>query len=285
VTVAPGNGAALQVRDVDFSYGQLQVLFGVSIDVSPGEALALLGTNGAGKSTLLKVVAGLERPSRGDVHFDGLDITGLAAERLPGRGLLLVVGGRSVFTDMTVEENLEMQALTARLRPAHLRQRLDTVFTTFPVLADRRRQRAGTLSGGEQQQVALAKALLLEPKLLCIDELSLGLAPVVVGELIEVVRRIQASGVSLVVVEQSLNIAAELCERSVFLEKGQVRFEGPTRELLTRDDIARAVFLGGPEQAVAPSAKPSRRGTRTKTLVTKATPTGSTPPGVLEVEP
>jgi ABC-type branched-subunit amino acid transport system ATPase component len=284
VTGEPTMGAALQARDIDFSYGQLQVLFGVSIDVSPGEALALLGTNGAGKSTLLKVIAGLDRASRGQVQFDGQDITEEAAERLPGRGLLLVVGGRSVFTDMTVEENLEMQALTARLRPAELRERLDAVFATFPVLADRRRQRAGTLSGGEQQQVALAKALLLDPKLLCIDELSLGLAPVVVGELIEVVRRIKAAGVSLIVVEQSLNIAAEICERSVFLEKGEVRFEGPTRELLDRDDIARAVFLGASDPAAAAPAKPLRRSSRRQPLANRTTGRAPAPQDVAEVE-
>jgi len=235
---------ALQASGIDFSYGQLQVLFGVSLEVHAGEAVALLGTNGAGKSTLLRVIAGLERPVRGTVSYLGADITGAPAESLPGKGLLLVVGGRSVFADMTVAENLEMEAFTARLRRAALDERLAVVYSAFPVLASRRRQKAGTLSGGEQQQLALAKALLLDPKVLCIDELSLGLAPLVVGQLLESVRRIHATGVSVVVVEQSLNIAAEICERSVFLEKGQVRFEGPTRDLLARDDIARAVFLG-----------------------------------------
>ena len=244
MTATSDRDVALSVEDLDFSYGQLQVLFGVSLDVYEGEALALLGTNGAGKSTLLRVVAGLEKPSKGTVKFHDSDITGVAAERLAGRGLLLVVGGRAVFSDMTVDENLEMQALTSRLGRAATKERLDVVFYTFPALSARRRQKAGSLSGGEQQQVAVAKALLLDPKVLCIDELSLGLAPVIVGELLEVIRRIQATGVTLVVVEQSLNIAAEICERAVFLEKGQVRFEGPTRDLLARDDIARAVFLG-----------------------------------------
>ena len=240
----PGESPlALEARDVDFSYGQLQVLFGISLELRRGEALALLGTNGAGKSTILRVIAGLEKPSRGQVRYFGQDITATPAERLPGQGLLLVVGGRAVFADMTVADNLEMEAHAARLGADRLQERLDVVYSTFPVLAARRRQRAGTLSGGEQQQVALAKALLLDPKVLCIDELSLGLAPVIVGELLELVRRIHATGVSLIVVEQSLNIAAELCERSVFLEKGQVRFEGPTKDLLARDDIARAVFL------------------------------------------
>lgn len=263
MTSSDGSGLALRVSDVDFSYGQLQVLFGVGIDVVEGEALALLGTNGAGKSTLLKVIAGLEKPSRGSVVYHGDDITGVPAERLASRGLLLVVGGHSVFTDMTIDENLEMQALTARLRPALLKERLDVVFTTFPRLAERRRQKAGTLSGGEQQQLAVARALLLDPKLLIIDELSLGLAPIVVSQLLEVVRRIHALGVTLIMVEQSLNIAAEVCERAVFLEKGEVRFEGATRELLDRDDIARAVFLGShTEQERNGAAPPPTRPVR-----------------------
>jgi ABC-type branched-subunit amino acid transport system ATPase component len=238
------RSVALSVSEVDFSYGKLQVLFGISLEVQQGEALALLGTNGAGKSTLLRVIAGLEKPTRGTIAYFGDEITGLPAERLPGRGLLMVVGGRSVFTDMTVDENLEMQGLTAGLGKSQMKERRRVVYETFPSLSDRGRQKAGTLSGGEQQQLAVAKSLLLDPKVLCIDEMSLGLAPIVVGELIEVVRRIHATGVTLVVVEQSLNIAAEICDRSVFLEKGEIRFEGQTRDLIARDDIARAVFLG-----------------------------------------
>jgi len=251
MSIATDRTIALQASGVEFSYGQLQVLFGVSLEVHDGEAVALLGTNGAGKSTLLRVIAGLERPAAGSVSYLGTEITGVPAERLPGRGLLLVVGGRSVFGDMSVSENLDIAALTAPLSPAGLDERFDRVYSTFPALASRRRQKASSLSGGEQHQLALAKALLLDPKVLCIDELSLGLAPVVVGQLLELVRTINDRGVTVVVVEQSLNIAAEICERSVFLEKGHVRFDGPTRDLLSRDDIARAVFLGstaGPKQ-------------------------------------
>ena len=244
MTVEAERTRALQVSDLDFSYGQIQVLFGISLHVHEGEALALLGTNGAGKSTLLRVIAGLEKPARGAVRFFEDDITGVPAERLPKRGLLLVVGGRAVFTDMSVNENLDMQALSAQLSKTTLADRRNVVYETFPALAERRRQKAGNLSGGEQQQLAVAKALLLEPKILCIDEMSLGLSPIVVGELLEVVGRIQALGVTMILVEQSLNVAAEVCERSVFLEKGEVRFEGPTRDLISRDDIARAVFLG-----------------------------------------
>jgi ABC-type branched-subunit amino acid transport system ATPase component len=233
----------VEVDDVEFAYGHQQVLFGISIDVAPGEAVALLGTNGAGKSTLLRCISGLERCRSGSVTFAGDDITGLAAEEIVRRGLVLVNGGHATFPDMTVQENLEVKGLL--VAEGSLRERMDRVFTTFPRLAERRSSAAGSLSGGEQQQLALAKALLLEPRLLCIDELSLGLAPVLVQALLEVVRDIIDQGVAVLLVEQSLNIAASLCERAVFLEKGEVRFEGPTAQLLESDEIARAVFLGG----------------------------------------
>jgi ABC-type branched-subunit amino acid transport system ATPase component len=234
----------LQVDNINFAYGQLQVLFDISLSVGRGEALALLGTNGAGKSTLLRVICGLESPASGQVVFGGREIAGAAAERLAGQGLGLICGGRAIFTDMTIDENLQMQALGIRRQRTLMRERMDRVFTTFPRLAERRSQLAGKLSGGEQQQLALAKALLLDPQLLCIDELSLGLAPVIVAELMEIVRQLNAEGLTVIVVEQSLNIAAELCNRAVFLEKGQVRFEGRTADLLEQDDIARAVFFG-----------------------------------------
>lgn len=234
----------LQARDINFSYGNLQVLFGASLEVTPGEALALLGTNGAGKSTLLRVISGLEKADSGQVFLAGEDISNQPAEHLAARGLVLIPGGRAVFPDMTVDDNLQMQSFVVRKNKRSVQERRQNVLETFPRLAERLTQQAGSLSGGEQQQLALARALMLEPKVLCIDELSLGLAPVIVAELLEIVARIHASGVTLILVEQSLNIAAELCDRAVFLEKGQVKFEGKTAELLERDDIARAVFLG-----------------------------------------
>jgi ABC-type branched-subunit amino acid transport system ATPase component len=235
----------LFVDGISFSYGQMQVLFDVSLHVGSGEAVALLGTNGAGKSTLLRLICGLETPTTGVVSLAGSDITGIAAEKLARHGVVLIPGGRAIFGDMTVDENLHVQSLVVRSRKEWLQERRDVVLATFPHLAERLSQTAGSLSGGEQQQLAMARALMLEPKLLCIDELSLGLAPVVVSELLDVVRSIHASGVAVLLVEQSLNVAAHLCDRAVFMEKGQIRFEGRTVELLERNDIARAVFLGG----------------------------------------
>ena len=245
VDMAAGGERILTVDHVEFAYGRMPVLFGVSVEVAAGEALALLGTNGAGKSTLLRVVAGLETARAGRVWFDGDEITGVPAEQVVRRGLVLVAGGRSVFPDMTVAENLEIKSLLLRRQPRRVAEARERVFDIFPRLRERLGQAAGSLSGGEQQQLTLAQAIMLEPKLLCIDELSLGLAPIAVEPLLETVRAIHASGVAVVVVEQSLNVAAALCERAVFMEKGAVRFEGATSELLERDDIARAVFLGG----------------------------------------
>jgi ABC-type branched-subunit amino acid transport system ATPase component len=243
-----GTDAILEARDIEFSYGRLQVLFGVSAHIERGEALAVLGTNGAGKSTLLRVLSGLEPPSSGRVYLDGADVTAAPAEELVRKGLVLVNGGRAVFPDMSVDENLELQAITVRQRADWVRTRRDHVYELFPRLGERLGQPAGSLSGGEQQQLALAKAILLEPAVLCIDELSLGLAPIVVQELMEIVRRINASGVAVVLVEQSLNIASQLCTRALFMEKGAIRFEGSPTDLLERDDLARAVFLGGTER-------------------------------------
>ena len=240
-----GYGApALEVDSVDFAYGQLQILFGISLSLGWGEALALLGTNGAGKSTLLKVIAGMVAPRSGRIVLDGRDITGKAADTVVRRGLVLVRGGHGVFPDLTVSENLDLHALTLRRRSREAARRRARVMEIFPRLAERANHKAGSMSGGEQQQLALAKAVMLEPDVLCIDELSLGLAPIVVQELLAIVRAIHAEGTSVILVEQSLNIACAVCDRAVFLEKGQIRFEGPTRQLLERDDIARAVFLG-----------------------------------------
>jgi len=234
-------GALLELGDVHFSYGSVPVLFGVSFEVHPGEVLGLLGTNGAGKSTVLRVLSGLAPPSRGFVRYDGRDVTGIPAEQLCRRGISLVVGGRAIFPDLTVRENLELGGYTAG---DGLEARIDRELERFPQLGQRINTMAGSLSGGEQQQLAVAKALMLDPRVLCVDELSLGLAPTIVSTLLDVVREVNAAGVTCVLVEQSLNIATQVCERAVFLEKGRVRFDGDPAELYERGDLARAVFLG-----------------------------------------
>ena len=241
--------ALASLHEVDFAYGQLQVLFGVNLEIQEGEILGLLGTNGAGKSTVLRVLSGLAPPTKGHgrVDFRGRDVTDTPAEDLVGQGLSMVPGGKATFPDMSVLEGLEVGA---RLLPKNQRRdRIERELDRFPRLAERRSSLAGSLSGGEQQQLAIAKALLVDPVLLCIDELSLGLAPVIVEGLLETVRQVRAAGMTIFVVEQSLNLAANLCDRAVFLEKGAIRFEGNPKELLERGDIARSVFLGAEKRA------------------------------------
>jgi ABC-type branched-subunit amino acid transport system ATPase component/predicted MFS family arabinose efflux permease len=238
---------ALQIRHLDFSYGHVQVLFDVSIDVRQGEVLALLGTNGAGKSTLLRAVSALSPVDRGTIRHHGRDVTYADAGARLRAGIVQVPGGKAVFPSLSVAENLLVGAYTYIWERDRLTSRVGETLELFPVLRERLDQPAGTLSGGEQQMLALAKALLLEPDVLCIDELSLGLAPVVVQELIQVVEQLKARGLTIVVVEQSLNVALAIADRAVFMEKGRVRFEGPAQELAERGDLARAVFLGGEE--------------------------------------
>ncbi|WP_049795950.1 MFS transporter [Frankia sp. EAN1pec] len=240
----PENIPVLQVNDIDFSYGQVQVLFDVAFEVRRGETLALLGTNGAGKSTILKVICGLGTPSRGVVRLGGRTMTYVPPEQRGRYGVHLLPGGKGVFPAMTVRDNLEMAAFRFRADQARRDARFGYVLDLFPDLKDRQRQSAGSLSGGQQQMLALAMVLMHDPEVLLIDELSLGLAPVVVQDLLTVLERLKADGLTIIVVEQSLNIALAIADRAVFLEKGQVRFTGPARELAERDDLARAVFLG-----------------------------------------
>lgn len=240
----PESIPVLQLNHIDFSYGNVQVLFDVGFEVQRGEVLALLGTNGSGKSTALRVAAGLT-PDRGVVRLNGRDITYTTAEQRSRLGLHLLPGGRGVFGEMTVADNLTIGGFSYRSDKEDLRRRKERVLRLFPTLGRLLSRRAGSLSGGEQQMLALAIALLHDPEVLIIDELSLGLAPIVVQELIAVVERLKADGVTMIIVEQSLNVAAAIADRAVFLEKGQVRFEGAIADLIERDDLARAVFLGG----------------------------------------
>jgi len=240
----PEQTPVLQVNDIDFAYGQVQVLFDIGFEVRKGEVLALLGTNGAGKSTILRVIAGLGTPARGVVRLEGQTITYVSPEQRGRLGIRLLPGGKGVFAELTVRENLEMAAFVYRHDHGEQERRIAHVLELFDDLAGRQGQLAGSLSGGQQQMLALGCVLLHEPEVLLIDELSLGLSPIMVQELLKVVERLKGEGTTIVIVEQSLNVALAMADRAVFLEKGQVRFEGPARELLERDDLARAVFLG-----------------------------------------
>lgn len=245
VAAEPGGTSALQVRNLDAGYGPVQVLFGVDFDVAPGETVALLGTNGAGKSTLLRAISGLLVPTGGVVRLGGRDITYSSPSDRVRSGLVQMPGGKAVFGELTVFENLLAGTHTFAWDRARVKARIERVVDLFPALADRADQRAGLLSGGEQQMLALAKAFLLEPKILLIDELSLGLSPKVVGDLLQALEQIRKEGVTLILVEQSVDLALSVASRAVFLEKGRVRFDGPADDLRGRDDLLRAVFLGG----------------------------------------
>ena len=254
------TGALLSCRGIDMAYGPVQILFGVDFDVAPGEIVALLGTNGAGKSTLLKGVCGLVRPTAGTVTFKGEDVTRLSADVTTHRGISLMPGGKGVFPTLTVAENLRLAGWLIRKDQDRVEAAREEVETLFPILRQRTGQMAGNLSGGEQQMLALGGALMTRPELLMIDELSLGLAPTIVAQLLEVVREIHRRGTTIVIVEQSVNVALNLAQRAVFMEKGEVRFTGPTSELLERPDILRSVFIAGasvgaPDEAPTPGVK------------------------------
>ncbi|HEX7135437.1 MAG TPA: MFS transporter [Iamia sp.] len=243
-TEHPDDVPALQVSGIDFSYGPVQVLFDVCFEVRQGEVLALLGTNGAGKSTLLDVITGLQTPSRGVVRHRGRTITFTSPEQRARMGIHSLSGGRATFPALTVADNLEVAGILLRHDRAAAAAQRERVLDLFPDVRERLGQRAGSLSGGQQQQLGLAMTLLHEPDVLVIDELSLGLSPTMVADLLTVIDRLRAGGQTMVIVEQSLNVALAVSDRAVFLEKGQVRFEGPSAELAARDDLARAVFLG-----------------------------------------
>jgi ABC-type branched-subunit amino acid transport system ATPase component/MFS family permease len=240
----PERLPALQVSHIDFSYGHVQILFDVALEVRRGEVLALLGTNGAGKTTLLRVISGLGRPSRGVIRLNGRTITYVSPEMRTRLGIHMLPGGKGVFRDMTVRENLEMAVYNHRGDRADMERRIKSSLDLFPELASRSNELASALSGGQQQLLALSRTLACEPEILIIDELSLGLAPIMVERLVTTIEELKAQGMTIIVVEQSLNVAMAIAERAVFIEKGHVRFDGPTAELMEREDLAQAMFLG-----------------------------------------
>src|SRR5581483_3771888 len=245
----PGAGGRmtplLECAGLDVAYGRTQILFGVSVDVAAGEVLAVLGTNGAGKSTLLRAISGLTPPKGGRLLLDGRDVTGTSPVKMAALGVAHMPGGRGIFPDLTVGENLRMATWSHRRDRTRSKRARQRALELFPGLSGRLDVRAGLLSGGQQQMLALAQALMAEPRLLLVDELSLGLAPVVVTELLDVVRRLRDDGVAIVLVEQSAELALRVADRAVFLEKGETRFSGPAQEILERGDLVRSVFLSG----------------------------------------
>ena len=275
----PSDDPLLLVRDLELSYGRTQVLFGVDFHVERGEIVALLGTNGAGKSTLLNAICGLSKPSKGSVVYDGHDIFGNGPNAVVADGIVLMPGGKGVFPSLTVAENINLAGWLFKSEPDYLRSVTDEVLEMFPILRERWDVKAGNLSGGQQQMLTLAQAFIARPKLLMIDELSLGLAPVIVQQLLEIVKRIHENGTTVVVVEQSVNVAITLADRAVFLEKGEVRFDGPTADLLDRPEILRAVFLEGAAAKSASAAEQQGSG-----FVASCTHCGREHPKQLELE-
>jgi ABC-type branched-subunit amino acid transport system ATPase component/predicted MFS family arabinose efflux permease len=250
-----GDRALLTVRGLDVAYDGVQVLFGVDIEVKEGEIVALLGTNGAGKSTLLNAVSGLTDPVGGAIFYAGRDITHADAVQTANLGIVQMPGGKASFPTLTVAEHFRLAGWLHTDDQARLAAATEEVLDRFPRLRERWETPAGALSGGEQQQLALGMSFIARPTLLLIDELSLGLSPVVVATLLDMLRAIHAQGTTVIVVEQSVNVALTLAERAYFLEKGQVRFSGPTADLLGRDDVLRSVFLAGAAGAVLPDQR------------------------------
>jgi branched-chain amino acid transport system ATP-binding protein len=233
----------LDVRDLSGGYGRVQVLWNVTMHVAAGEAVALIGANGAGKTTLLRVLSGLLPARTGSIWFDGQEVTARPAHQRVAAGLVMVPEGRQLFPGMTVRENLLMGAFLRRSPPAALAEDLERVETLFPVLGERRNQLAGTLSGGEQQMCAIGRALMARPRLLLVDELSLGLAPIVVDRLIEAIGAIHRQGIALVLVEQDVATALDIAARGYVLEAGAITLAGRSPDLLA-DGRVREAFVG-----------------------------------------
>jgi branched-chain amino acid transport system ATP-binding protein len=235
----------LKIRNLYSGYGNLRVLKGVSLHVNPGEIVTIIGGNGSGKSTLLSTVAGIVKAQEGEIEFNGEKIAGLAPEKIVAAGCSLVPEGRMIFSAMTVRENLVLGAY-ARIRGGRrndLDRELDVIFRMFPRLLERERQLGGTLSGGEQQMLAIGRALMARPRLIMLDEPSMGLAPIIVKNIFEEIRKLREAGNTILLVEQNARAALRIADRGYVIETGQIVLEGTSEELLNNNDVQRA-YLG-----------------------------------------
>ncbi|HEX2649299.1 MAG TPA: ABC transporter ATP-binding protein [Burkholderiales bacterium] len=232
----------LQIRDLDLFYGDAQALAGVSLEVAEGEIVAIVGANGAGKTSLIRAIAGIEASRSGQISYKGEEIQALPPHAICDLGIGQVAEGRQVFPGLTVEENLEMGAMLPRAR-AKARQTMDEVFAMFPRLIERRAQLAGTLSGGEQQMCAIGRALMSGPKLVLLDEPSMGLAPVIVAQVFDLVRKLSTEGYTVLIVEQNVRQVLKIADRAYLLEVGRIKASGAAQELLASDEIRKA-YMG-----------------------------------------
>jgi len=231
----------LKIDDIHVYYGAIHAVKGVSFEVNDGEIVALIGANGAGKSTILKTVSGLMHPRSGSIQFDGGEIAHMDAHKLVHKGLAHVPEGRRIFLQMTVQENLEMGAFTQKNVS---REDLERMFALFPRLKERRKQIAGTLSGGEQQMLAMSRALMSHPKLLMLDEPSMGLAPILVDQIFDIIKELHAAGTTILLVEQNATKALQIADRAYVLETGKITLSGTGKELAQSDEVRKA-YLGG----------------------------------------
>ncbi|EXU78640.1 amino acid ABC transporter ATPase [Comamonas aquatica DA1877] len=232
----------LDVRGIDVAYGGIRAVRQLNLHVHPGELVALIGANGAGKSTTLRAICGLVPLAAGSIHYQGQSLAGQPVHSMVRQGLVMVPEGRGIFPQLTIEENLYMGAYT-RTDKDGVAQDLEGVFTRFPRLAERRKQTAGTLSGGEQQMLAMGRAILSQPKLLLLDEPTMGLAPIMVDKIFEVIADISQRGVTILLIEQNARLALEVSQRGYVLESGELTLQGPAHDLL-HDPKVRAAYLG-----------------------------------------
>ena len=242
MSTAAAAQSILELEDVQTFYGSIQALKGISLHVGEGEIVTLIGANGAGKSTTLRSINGLNRPRKGSIRFQGNDITNTPAHDIVKRGIAQSPEGRKLFPRMTVLENLEMGAFQRSDR-AGMREDMDRVFQLFPRLAERKNQKAGTMSGGEQQMCAIGRALMARPKLLLLDEPSMGLAPILVEKIFEIVKEINEQGTPILLVEQNALMALDAADRGYVLETGKIALEGPAKELRSNEQVRRT-YLG-----------------------------------------